>query len=65
MKLLKITEFAKEVRQEVARVTWPSRKETLVTAAMVFILAMLASVFFLVVDLSLSQLINWLLRLGA
>ena len=42
--------FVREVRQEVAKVTWPSRKETLVTTGLVFALSALAAVFFFVAD---------------
>jgi preprotein translocase subunit SecE len=42
--------FVREVRTEVAKVTWPSRKETLVTTALVFAMAALAAFFFFVVD---------------
>ena len=48
-------EFLQQVRAEGAKVTWPSRKETTITTAMVFVMVLLASVFFLVVD----QLIRW------
>jgi preprotein translocase subunit SecE len=44
------TEFVQQVRQEVSRVTWPSRKETLVTTAMVFVMVFIAAAFFFVVD---------------
>ena len=43
-------QFVREVRAEVAKVTWPSRKETLVTTGLVFAMAALAAVFFFVVD---------------
>jgi len=43
-------QFSREVRQEVAKVTWPSRRETLVTTGLVLALSALAAVFFLVVD---------------
>lgn len=43
-------QFVREVRQEVSRVTWPSRKETLVTTGLVLAMSALAAVFFLVVD---------------
>ena len=43
-------QFIREVRAETARVTWPSRKETLVTTGLVLALSALAAVFFLVVD---------------
>ncbi|WP_456306877.1 preprotein translocase subunit SecE [Neoroseomonas oryzicola] len=52
-------QFVREVRQEVARVTWPSRKETLVTTGLVLALSALAAVFFLVTD----QLIQLVMRL--
>ena len=42
--------FAREVRVEVTKVTWPSRKETLVTTGLVFAMAALTSLFFFVVD---------------
>jgi preprotein translocase subunit SecE len=42
--------FAREVRAEVTKVTWPSRKETLVTTGLVFAMAAVTSVFFFVVD---------------
>ena len=42
--------FIQEVRQEVSKVTWPSRKETLITTGLVLALSALAAVFFLVVD---------------
>ena len=48
-------EFFRQVRQEAAKVTWPTRKETLITTAMVFVMSILAAVFFLVVDGVLSS----------
>jgi preprotein translocase subunit SecE len=42
--------FVREVRAEVARVTWPSRKETLVTTGLVFAMVALAAMFFFLVD---------------
>ena len=43
-------QVVREVRAETARVTWPSRRETLVTTGLVLALSALAAVFFLVVD---------------
>ena len=43
-------QFVREVRAEIAKVTWPSRRETLVTTGLVFAMAALAAVFFFVVD---------------
>ncbi len=42
--------FVREVRSEVTKVTWPSRKETLVTTGLVFGLSALAAIFFFVAD---------------
>lgn len=42
--------FVREVRAEMARVTWPSRKETLVTTGLVFLMVAIAAIFFFVVD---------------
>ncbi len=42
--------FLRDVRAEVAKVTWPSRKETLVTTGLVFALSGLAALFFFASD---------------
>ncbi len=42
--------FVREVRAEVSKVTWPSRKETMVTTGLVFALSAIAAVFFFVAD---------------
>ena len=42
--------FLREVRAEVGKVTWPSRKETMVTTGLVFALSGLAAIFFFVAD---------------
>jgi preprotein translocase subunit SecE len=57
--------FAREVRQEVGRVTWPSRKETAVTTAMVFAMVFVAAIFFFVIDQGLGAAVRWALNLGA
>ncbi len=57
-------QFVREVRQEVSKVTWPTRKETGVTTAMVFLMVFLASIFFLLVDQILSSGVRWILGLG-
>jgi len=57
--------FIREVRQEVNKVTWPTRRETFVSVIMVLVIAVLAAVFFLVVDTLLSWGIRLVLGLGA
>jgi preprotein translocase subunit SecE len=52
-------EFIQEVRQETAKVTWPTWKEVWITTLMVLLMVTLASVFFLVADLA----IGWLVQL--
>ena len=56
--------FVRQVRQEVAKVSWPSRKETGVGTLMVFIMVFLAAIFFFVVDLGLSWGVQLILGLG-
>ncbi len=43
-------QFLRDVRVEVGKVTWPTRKETLVTTGLVFLMAAVAAIFFFVVD---------------
>ena len=57
-------EFFRQVRQEVSKVTWPTRKETTLTTTMVFAMVVMASIFFLLVDLALSKLISLVLGFG-
>ncbi len=52
--------FFQEVRTEADKVTWPSRRETMITTVLVIVLAILTSLFFLVVDQALHFLI-WLI----
>ena len=49
-------QFVQEVRAQVSKVVWPSRREVLITSAMVFIMAMITAIFFFFVD--------WLIRMG-
>jgi preprotein translocase subunit SecE len=49
-------EFLQQVRAETSKVTWPTRKETMVTTVMVLIMVTLASVFFLIAD----QILGWI-----
>jgi preprotein translocase subunit SecE len=56
--------FIEEVRQEVSRVTWPTRKETVVTTAMVFVMVFIAAAFFFVVDQVFSAGVRLVFGLG-
>tara|TARA_B100000686_G_C16347304_1_gene741051 strand:+ start:46 stop:258 length:213 start_codon:yes stop_codon:yes gene_type:complete len=57
-------EFVQQVRREMAKVTWPSRRETMVTTMMVFIFVAISAVFFLIVDQILSFGVKQILGLG-
>ena len=58
-------QFLREVRQEMSRVTWPSRKETLVTAASVIAMSAVAAIFFFLVDQGIAFGIRAILGIGA
>jgi len=57
-------QFVQQVRQEVSKVTWPTRKETMVTSAMVFVMVIVAAIFFLLVDQILALGVRLVLGLG-
>ena len=57
-------QFFREVRAETRKITWTSRKETWITSVMVFIMVVLASLFFLAVDGGLGFVITLLLKLA-
>jgi preprotein translocase subunit SecE len=57
-------QFLQQVRTETAKVTWPTRRETLITTTMVFIMAVVAAIFFLVVDQILHFGVGLLLGIG-
>jgi len=59
-----LAQFIREVRQEGARVTWPTRKETGITTGMVFLMVIVAAIFFLLVDQFLAFGIQFLLQVG-
>lgn len=53
--------FLQQVRTEVGKVVWPSRREVLLTTVMVFVLAILAAILFFAVDLAIRTGLNWIL----
>jgi preprotein translocase subunit SecE len=57
-------EFIQQVRAEGAKVTWPTRKETVVTTVMVLIMVTLASVFFFLADQVLQLFVRFVLGIG-
>jgi preprotein translocase subunit SecE len=57
-------QFVQEVRQEASKVTWPTRKETGVSTAMVFVMVILAALFFFLVDQILALGVRSIFGLG-
>ena len=57
-------QFVRQVRQELAKITWPSRKETMLSTVMVMSMAVVASVFLFLVDTIFSLGIQTVLGLG-
>ena len=57
-------QFVRQVRQEINRITWASRRETMFASLSVFVMALIASIFFLLVDLLLSSVVQFLLSFG-
>jgi preprotein translocase subunit SecE len=56
--------FLQEVRAEGQKVTWPSRRETAITTAMVFIMTAIAAVFFFFADQIMRMVVSLVLGLG-
>ena len=56
--------FLQEVRAEADKVTWPTRRETMITTGLVIVLVIFTSLFFLAVDQSLRVMVGLILRLG-
>lgn len=51
--------FIPEVRQEVSKVVWPTRREATMTTIFVFVFALIAAIYFMVVDTIIHRIINW------
>jgi preprotein translocase subunit SecE len=54
-------QYLKDVRQETAKVTWPSRRETMITTIMVLVMVTISSIFFLGVDAVIKYLVDGVL----
>ncbi|PZX19121.1 preprotein translocase subunit SecE [Palleronia aestuarii] len=54
-------QFIQQVRAEIAKVVWPTRRETVLTTVMVFVMASLTAVFFFIVDFIIRQGLQLLL----
>ena len=56
--------FLQEVRAEAQKVTWPTRRETAITTAMVFVMVAVAAVFFLLADQVMRMVVTLVLGIG-
>ena len=56
--------FVQQVRAEASKVVWPTRRETLVTTAMVFVMAALLATFFFLVDRVIGFGVDRILNIG-
>ena len=56
--------FAQEVKQEALKVTWPTKKDVLLGAFMVFVLATIAAIFFLLLDQIYKFLLDVILTIN-
>lgn len=59
-----MADFARETRREIAKVTWPSRKEIMVTTVLIVIAALIAGVFFLMIDTALGYVVSKMLGMS-
>ena len=57
-------QFIQQVRAEATKVTWPTRRETLITTGLVLLMVLVASIFFLGVDWSIRLVISLVMSLG-
>ena len=58
-------QFLQEVRAEGQKVTWPTRRETAITTAMVFVMVAVTSVFFLLADQVMRLVVTFILSVGS
>ena len=56
--------FFREVRSETQKVTWPTRKEVMITTIMVFVMVGLAGIFFSIADLVIRDVVALVLGIG-
>ena len=58
-------QFVRQVRQEMQKVTWPERKDTFISSAIIILLVILFSLFFLVTDQIWSKGLRWIIEKGS
>ena len=58
-------EYIRQVRSEVRKITWPTRKETTSSTIAVFIMVVIASIFLFLADFIMANAVQFILSLGA
>ena len=58
-------QFLKEVRSETQKVTWPTRREVMITTIMVFVMVGLAGIYFSVSDQVIRYVVTLILGIGS
>ena len=58
-------QFVRQVRQELQKVTWPEKKDTFISSAIVITLVILFSLFFLITDQIWSKGLRWIIEKGS
>ena len=64
MAKVNLAQFIQEVRQEGSKVTWPTRKESMVSTGMVFVMVILSALFFMLVDTIMASGVKLIFGLG-
>lgn len=59
------TEYIRQVKAEMQKVTWPSKKETTTSTIAVFIMVFLAAIFLFLADQFMAMVVRWILGLGS
>jgi len=57
--------YVQQVRNEVSKIVWPTRKETMTTTIMVFIMSALVALFFFIIDTITSNVLDIILKLSS
>ena len=57
--------YVQQVRNEVSKIVWPTRKETMTTTVMVFIMSALMALFFFIIDTITSNVLDIILKLSS
>ena len=57
--------YVQQVRNEISKIVWPTRKETMTTTVMVFIMSALVALFFFIIDTITSNMLDIILKLSS